>query len=116
MSNNMSKWILAFCVAATAAMGCGMDPAEEAAAQETAAISAGAGGAGGVGAPDDVELTQESLTAVPLVRYIDYGALNGNRAPCPSNQIMDNYLHRCVPRPPVIYRRGCTAQTRCARG
>lgn len=114
MSSNMRKLILAFCmsVTATGAVGCGGEPADALAGDEAAAVQseAAAGGAGG----EDIELKESNLTTP--TRYIDYGALRGNRAPCASNQVLDRLYNRCVPRPAPIYRRGCTQQTRCARG
>lgn len=47
--------------------------------------------------------------------YVSYGALNGNRSPCPSAG--RSYYNNCKNTGPVQpYRRGCVQITRCARG
>lgn len=47
--------------------------------------------------------------------YVTYGALNGNRSPCPSAG--RSYYNNCGNTGAVSpYRRSCTQITRCARG
>lgn len=50
--------------------------------------------------------------------YISYGALNANRAPCPSGQGRSYYTANCQPSAgdPDPYSRSCDQITRCARG
>lgn len=50
--------------------------------------------------------------------YISYGALNGNRSPCPARSGRSYYTPNCNSRsgPAQPYRRGCYQITRCARG
>lgn len=50
--------------------------------------------------------------------YVSYGALNGNRAPCPARSGRSYYTPNCNSRagPVQPYRRGCYQITRCARG
>ncbi len=60
-------------------------------------------------------LIPSSADAAGKKTYISYGALNGNRAPCSSR----SYYNPCTDKKnaaPHPYRRGCTEQTRCARG
>lgn len=95
----MTKWILALCVALGSVSGCLIDNEDDASLEESAGDTTG-----------DLEKVESNIT------YIDYGALRGNRAPCPPNQVKDTRTNRCVPRPANIYRRGCTQLTRCARG
>ncbi|MBC8133551.1 MAG: hypothetical protein H7X95_11270 [Deltaproteobacteria bacterium] len=95
----MFKCLLGLLLVSSAVVGCGMEPMDEEAA---------------AGDSDTVGETESNATAI---RYISYGALNGNRAPCPSNKpVYDLRTKKCIPAPPDIYRRGCTQQTRCARG
>lgn len=50
--------------------------------------------------------------------YVSYGALNGNRSPCPARSGRSYYTPNCNSRagPAQPYRRGCYQITRCARG
>lgn len=50
--------------------------------------------------------------------YVSYGALNGNRSPCPARSGRSYYTPNCQSRsgPVQPYRRGCYQITRCARG
>lgn len=50
--------------------------------------------------------------------FIGYGALSGNRSPCPARSGRSYYTPNCNSQrgPAQPYRRGCYAITRCARG
>ena len=70
--------------------------------------------------PEDEFLDEPTrrLLAVRRRSYISYGALNGNRAPCPSRSGRSYYTPNCANQNGRAqpYRRGCYQITRCARG
>jgi rapid alkalinization factor (RALF) len=90
----MHKWILGLCLG-MAAGGCVMGSEDGAASGDA---------------------TGETTDAKSDIDYISYGGISGDRSPCPSGQVMSTATHKCVPTPPSIYQRGCTAQTHCSRG
>lgn len=69
---------------------------------------------------DDEFLDEPTRRMLATARrsYISYGALNGNRSPCPARSGRSYYTPNCNTRagPAQPYRRGCYQITRCARG